>query len=122
MTLENVRQKALWNKQPQSMIALLVNSADGCLDTEHFPHTDEQTVNSQRCLVSLSNNGLLPDYKHTKHTQYLGSSLFNDLYSNFFFQYYCCYCVGHSKPATISSSFKGCHTVGRHTVGHHTLL
>ena len=85
MTLENVRQKALWNKQPQSTIALLVNSADGCLDTEHFPHTDEQTVNSQRCLVSLSNNGLLPDYKHTKHTQYLTSSLFNDLYSIFFF-------------------------------------
>ena len=54
------------------------------------------------------------DYKHTKHTQYLTSSSFNDLYSKYF-TYYCCYCVGYSKPATISSSFKGRQTVGCHT-------
>ena len=88
MTLENVRQKALWNKQPQSTIALLVNSADGCLDTEHFPHTDEQTVNSQRCLVSLSklsNNGLLPETTNTQNIHNISHHLYSMIFTQIFF-------------------------------------
>ena len=42
-----VRQKGLWNKQTQSTIAVLVNSADLLLGDGTLPtHTDEQTVNS----------------------------------------------------------------------------